>query len=245
MFRRFIPTRVGNTTAPVSCVRPRAVHPHACGEYIQARRNGIWRDGSSPRVWGIRTTVTLAMLYLRFIPTRVGNTTSAVPRFNADAVHPHACGEYSRTVLRTASICGSSPRVWGIPLGEVTNPTGRRFIPTRVGNTHGWPTTPRLHPVHPHACGEYDVSAFFFGHISGSSPRVWGILSPYTSQVLCNRFIPTRVGNTNCDRFPLPVGPVHPHACGEYGSRGTHAWGASGSSPRVWGIRYAPIMTVM
>ena len=157
VFRRFIPTRVGNTTAPVSCVRPRAVHPHACGEYIQARRNGIWRDGSSPRVWGIRTTVTLAMLYLRFIPTRVGNTTSAVPRFNADAVHPHACGEYSRTVLRTASICGSSPRVWGIPLGEVTNPTGRRFIPTRVGNTLPLRYAPMLLPVHPHACGEYSL----------------------------------------------------------------------------------------
>ena len=56
------------------------------------------------------------------------------------------------------------------------------------------------------------------------------------------RFIPTRVGNTRSPRTITVRGPVHPHACGEYGdgqlSLGIHR----GSSPRVWGIQISSIM---
>ena len=68
-------------------------------------------------------------------PTHVGNTHGVLRRGSAPAVHPHACGEYGMEHFEQSGMPGSSPRVWGIPLGEVTNPTGRRFIPTRVGNT--------------------------------------------------------------------------------------------------------------
>ena len=60
--RRFIPTRVGNTSELPSATDISTVHPHACGEYDNemARKSG--RVGSSPRVWGIlpdRTVPTL------------------------------------------------------------------------------------------------------------------------------------------------------------------------------------------
>ena len=51
--------------------------------------------GSSPRVWGIRSRCAHHVLQGRFIPTRVGNTSSEIPWSGMLTVHPHACGEYS------------------------------------------------------------------------------------------------------------------------------------------------------
>ena len=50
---RFIPTRVGNTTARPLRLMTESVHPHACGEYAQTVSYNRGQVGSSPRVWGI------------------------------------------------------------------------------------------------------------------------------------------------------------------------------------------------
>ncbi len=54
------------------------------------------------------------------------------------------------------------------------------------------------------------------------------------------RFIPTCVGNTEIGRIFVVVYPVHPHVCGEYFVCIFNQSLASGSSPRVWGIRGSP-----
>ena len=50
---RFIPTRVGNTSAFSFSNSFSAVHPHACGEYDVEPGVMHGQLGSSPRVWGI------------------------------------------------------------------------------------------------------------------------------------------------------------------------------------------------
>ena len=152
---RFIPTRVGNTV-PSPGRRPgRSVHPHACGEYAVQHVAGSGPDGSSPRVWGIRSyRVRLARRW-RFIPTRVGNTIQGTGSGSVISVHPHACGEYIFTRSMPMESVGSSPRVWGIRhIGFASRAKGR-FIPTRVGNTARPCACPPACAVHPHACGEY------------------------------------------------------------------------------------------
>ena len=133
--RRFIPTRVGNTLPYRPCSPPRPVHPHACGEYGVLSGATMPVDGSSPRVWGIQVNEMRAREEWRFIPTRVGNTPASCPRRPASSVHPHACGEYQILRQRVDDLGGSSPRVWGILFGAVPAGAGKRFIPTRVGNT--------------------------------------------------------------------------------------------------------------
>ena len=91
-----------------------------------------------------------------------------------------------------------------------------RFIPTRVGNTPGSSAPKGAGPVHPHACGEYSMTAMSMPKASGSSPRVWGILQIKQAGLLAQRFIPTRVGNTLASYYRTSRAPVHPHACGEY-----------------------------
>ena len=133
----------------------------------------------------------------RFIPTRVGNTSVRGSWDEKFTVHPHACGEYWKKVKTRWARCGSSPRVWGIQVLILTGEHWYRFIPTRVGNTlHRGPTR-RTDPVHPHACGEYDLGVLVGNRCRGSSPRVWGIQGDAGLYLLWRRFIPTRVGNTS------------------------------------------------
>ncbi|KAF0093300.1 MAG: hypothetical protein E1N59_2992 [Puniceicoccaceae bacterium 5H] len=71
---RSIPTRVGNTPVPLEKKPSRTVHPHAGGEYASSRVASPRSYGPSPRGWGIQIFFELALLHLRSIPTRVGNT---------------------------------------------------------------------------------------------------------------------------------------------------------------------------
>ena len=234
---RFIPTRVGNTSCRHGVKDAWPVHPHACGEYFATASRVLGSSGSSPRVWGIQTEPDPGGPPPRFIPTRVGNTRRPAMYRAQTTVHPHACGEYISWVSLRMSTSGSSPRVWGIPIGDAVHQMQGRFIPTRVGNTprQAEPCPPI--PVHPHACGEYRPASDSARYKAGSSPRVWGIRRRERQRVPGQRFIPTRVGNTSDHAFCFCRQPVHPHACGEY------MWCISwpswpvGSSPRVWGIR--------
>ena len=150
---------------------------------------------------------------------------------------PHACGEYGRPPKGVNCGVGSSPRVWGIRHAAPQPDQGNRFIPTRVGNTARPKSGNDPNTVHPHACGEYSLAPKPLMPRSGSSPRVWGILRRDANRGTCIRFIPTRVGNTALSWMKSTQNTVHPHACGEYCVATLTGSHASGSSPRVWGIR--------
>ncbi len=173
---RFTPTRVGNTGAPCCFACP--------------------ASGSPPRVWGILIRFHRLHNSLRFTPTRVGNTKylsnlmagtiGSPPRVwgippnpskarTNTSVHPHACGEYWRRSMNRVVFAGSPPRVWGIRSWMQFCVRRPRFTPTRVGNTQAHNIARGTHPVHPHACGEYELQADFNAAGTGSPPRVWGI----------------------------------------------------------------------
>ena len=73
---RFIPTPVGSMFTEAADTMLLAVHPHACGEYICLPPRHFSLVGSSPRLWGVSSAVTLRPLVLRFIPTPVGSMPS-------------------------------------------------------------------------------------------------------------------------------------------------------------------------
>ncbi len=91
---RFTPTRVGNTSEFHFFAPFLPVHPHACGEYAKHTEQRKVKDGSPPRVWGIRNVKRHPPAQMRFTPTRVGNTCLSCSPAAATTVHPHACGEY-------------------------------------------------------------------------------------------------------------------------------------------------------
>ena len=193
------------------------------------------RNGSSPRAWGTPEPSERSAGSVRFIPTRVGNTPRRRSGRGSFPVHPHARGEHRYQSGTTRTITGSSPRAWGTRLHRQSRGGGRRFIPTRVGNTHPDDLPPNFPAVHPHARGEHPRRRALRSSNFGSSPRAWGTLRRQRLRSSFSRFIPTRVGNTFPRTAWWVVHPVHPHARGEHQEPADAEDYIAGSSPRAWG----------
>jgi len=72
--------------------------------------------------------------------------------------------------------------------------------------------------------------------LSGSSPRVRGILLRFSQPFEPGRFIPAGAGNTRLATTTAGMNAVHPRGCGEYGPHAPEPVELGGSSPRVRGI---------
>ena len=132
---RFIPTRVGNTSTPSPVRSCRTVHPHARGEHTSGATSHPGVTGSSPRAWGTLERRLAHVGQVRFIPTRVGNTSYQDKTQIQKTVHPHARGEHFFDCQHKEIHFGSSPRAWGTHSPPPALSSDIRFIPTRVGNT--------------------------------------------------------------------------------------------------------------
>ena len=206
---------MGNAVRWGICGRCPSVHPHACGERYEREQVEFERAGSSPRLWGTHRRHAGLGDVGRFIPTPVGNASTANKPGGGRAVHPHACGERSATASQTWLSSGSSPRLWGTRHLYGGEDRKSRFIPTPVGNASARRLAGRRKPVHPHACGERKLS----------TPR----------PAAAGRFIPTPVGNASASQGKNHPLPVHPHACGERFTGAVDSRLYNGSSPRLWG----------
>ena len=174
---RFIPTHVGNGGQVTVWVCKTPVHPHACGERLDAHRPPPCNAGSSPRMWGTVTNFHDALNSQRFIPTHVGNGKRKSYFLRKVAVHPHACGERAGHRSLGGDAPGSSPRMWGTGLSSLSRAGGRRFIPTHVGNGIEYNPQQKVRTVHPHACGERTINKYPRRSWDGSSPRMWGTVN--------------------------------------------------------------------
>ncbi len=236
--RRFIPTLVGNTTSTTSPPGVRTVHPHARGEHLVVGNVVGANGGSSPRSWGTHHPDAELHAHGRFIPTLVGNTAPGRGGRKNQSVHPHARGEHQVDGLLFLAQVGSSPRSWGTPALAHGHKSGRRFIPTLVGNTIAQRQCFGTVLVHPHARGEHRQKIKMASFKGGSSPRSWGTRAEGKGCEVASRFIPTLVGNTGCRLTPRPLAPVHPHARGEHPMTTEFHGLDDGSSPRSWGTRF-------
>ena len=211
---------------------------------------GCWDIGSSPHKWGIHLHIAKLHAQLRFIPTQVGNTSSATKVLPQPLVHPHTSGEYGLTLWIRSARVGSSPHKWGIPMKHILSTLWQRFIPTQVGNTAhlaGFIPTQvgntaalglrrRMSSVHPHTSGEYGGTGIKINTSIGSSPHKWGIQPHNPHGGVVGRFIPTQVGNTTQPQYQPAAVPVHPHTSGEYTRHVPRTMASCGSSPHKWGI---------
>ena len=212
-----------------------------CGEHLVSREIHTRIIGSSPRVWGTSIIVINDRVFIRFIPTCVGNILYISICMVKLPVHPHVCGEHLALFIDLSFQDGSSPRVWGTYFPFKFAVPFPRFIPTCVGNISSRESITYLLTVHPHVCGEHNLIGRKIEDRNGSSPRVWGTSAPTLYKALNERFIPTCVGNIGKVKTICPRPPVHPHVCGEHASRLFFGSGFSGSSPRVWGTCFQSI----
>ena len=99
-------------------------HPHACGDKIEMIRGDGDKTGSSPRVWGQVNHGHAKGFRPRIIPTRVGTRSSCTVLFFCGKDHPHACGDKWYPLQEKIDARGSSPRVWGQVMKDITTDTG-------------------------------------------------------------------------------------------------------------------------
>ena len=91
----------------------------------------------------------------RFTPTCVGKSTMVIAGTGSrSAVHPHVCGEISRSACRDLRHVGSPPRVWGNRRAANAGRARERFTPTCVGKSWSHQAATSTPSVHPHVCGE-------------------------------------------------------------------------------------------
>ena len=115
------------------------------------------------------------------------------------------------------ALCGSSPRTWGTPME--------------------YKFTVKDMTAHPHARGEHCNLISKRYATCGSSPRTWGTLCLYPTFAMCDRLIPTHVGNTPTCGHDFAAASAHPHARGEHWPHQNSSARPFGSSPRTWGTR--------
>ncbi len=153
--RRFIPTRVGNTGFKNPGATVGTVHPHSRGEHHTTQMHTSTATGSSPLAWGTLSSLDMVFDYVRFIPTRVGNTSVRQQIQTNAPVHPHSRGEHCQIEQKVFDTNGSSPLAWGTPLLLKCLALLTRFIPTRVENTLHCFFFNKNNAVHPHSRGEH------------------------------------------------------------------------------------------
>ena len=233
---RSIPTRVGTTWMRITRQKMSTVHPHACGDNVEAPPPPATSSGPSPRVWGQRQMVAGLGVHRGPSPRVWGQppqtglpscSTTVHPHACGDnhgeevhlsalpSVHPHACGENEVVDHRYRDHLGPSPRVWGQHEEAGVLNGSRRSIPTRVGTTSVVAVTTSVKTVHPHACGDNLDANYSAEDEYGPSPRVWGQRRSPSTAGNVERSIPTRVGTTTGGCRPSVRSPVHPHACGD------------------------------
>ena len=175
--------------------------------------------GSPPRVWGQRQTVPAKRDGGRFTPTCVGTTPSVLIICCHFSVHPHVCGDNNHSRRLSIAPPGSPPRVWGQLHPRPWPHPFRRFTPTCVRTTLAIALARLDAAVHPHVCGDNALCENNDNDSNGSPPRVWGQLSLIRPSSNPSRFTPTCVGTTAMPVITGVEAPVHPHVCGDNGTK--------------------------
>ena len=131
---RFIPAPAGNSVPRPAKSTAMPVHPRACGEQSTNPSHISLKDGSSPRLRGTVDQRPCRGSEFRFIPAPAGNSNVPSGNWRRWPVHPRACGEQPRAMLRGTPPSGSSPRLRGTGKPSRALQPQRRFIPAPAGN---------------------------------------------------------------------------------------------------------------
>ena len=172
----------------------------------------------------------------RITPACAGNTIGIDPGHGGAEDHPRVCGEYSPKYNHTNTCRGSPPRVRGIPLTFHSSVLGYGITPACAGNTPTLRGRQRLKRDHPRVCGEYRSEFRRRKWVTGSPPRVRGILMPFRSSADGSGITPACAGNTYGGLYPSMIWRDHPRVCGEYLQTPDKQQLYVGSPPRVRGI---------
>ena len=210
-----------------------------CGENALGFDEGGGHEGSSPRVRGKLHGRLLPCALDGLIPACAGKTMVMVVSPAISWAHPRVCGENPWTASRSASSCGSSPRVRGKRARDCLHADHLGLIPACAGKTDRYHIFSFVCGAHPRVCGENTGRRRGRPRAPGSSPRVRGKHPESHGEGPALRLIPACAGKTDCPGAGTTWRGAHPRVCGENAPAGSPGTRSAGSSPRVRGKRTA------
>ena len=175
----------------------------------------------------------------RLIPARAGNTAGPASSEGLLPAHPRSRGEHSQYPSSNAALLGSSPLARGTHAHSHSFNVSSRLIPARAGNTCRSSSRSNGCSAHPRSRGEHRKQPTKKKISGGSSPLARGTPTLINEQLLDERLIPARAGNTrgaNRRRNPCSA---HPRSRGEHAGVIATAILAFGSSPLARGTHKA------
>ena len=130
--------------------------------------------------------------------------------------HPRAYGENCGLLTWLCLRVGSSPRIRGKLVVFLRVVWRAGLIPAHTGKTKEAQHVPQVDRAHPRAYGENQERDTVLLSLSGSSPRIQGILRRYTAKRLLHGLIPAHTGNTCRLAHQSTYRRAHPRAYREY-----------------------------
>ena len=232
----FNPAYAGNIFFKHQSSTAAQVQPRVCGEYLLYDLKWRFIEGSTPRMRGILMPRRIRRTIIRFNPAYAGNIRKTGLYFPACQVQPRVCGEYETRVTDLLSLLGSTPRMRGISLKDMTSPLRCRFNPAYAGNISIVNGQLFFKQVQPRVCGEYSSITNSWIIVSGSTPRMRGICSRIRFRIGVTRFNPAYAGNISSFVESSNTLKVQPRVCGEYLTIISRLRAIIGSTPRMRGI---------
>ena len=135
VLRRIIPAHAGQTFPQLLCCVFCSDHPRACGANALTSQPFSYDSGSSPRMRGKPTCLTVGPSNRRIIPAHAGQTNKAVQVPQSASDHPRACGANESAIRQAGDQFGSSPRMRGKRSACRTSSPAVRIIPAHAGQT--------------------------------------------------------------------------------------------------------------
>ena len=154
---------------------------------------------------------------MRLTPTRVGQPFLFSRRDDGVLAHSHSRGTNSTIWSSPSALNESFPRTWDKFYAPLRFVSGRRLIPTHVGQT-----------IRVNALIEIKSDSF---------PRTWDKQPPFRLWSAASRLIPTHVGQTDrCDHMWSFL-VTHSHERGTNVTMHLHSRSCFDSFPRTWDKR--------
>jgi len=230
-----IPADAGAPGTRPSSARSSWVYPRGCGgtNFIWAKRSST--PGLSPRMRGHPHLVLGSPRFGGSIPADAGAPDPSGLDRDCGEVYPRGCGGTIRTVTKTITVVGLSPRMRG-HRDEVDlfrqNP---RSIPADAGAPRHRQQRALLRKVYPRGCG--GTLARMSGDYEGwgLSPRMRGHRVPQRLAPDASGSIPADAGAPLPPPRPHSKTRVYPRGCGGTGSALPVADLIGGLSPRMRG----------
>ena len=165
-----------------------------CGAASASALKTAFAWGLSPRVWGSQLAIISSPIYMRSIPTCVGQPVEGTRTTLPFRVYPHVCGAAGLDDSVSHICRGLSPRVWGSPVMTTSTKESKGSIPTCVGQPKPAGSAGCAREVYPHVCGAASGHTRRAIAEGGLSPRVWGSQREALAYRTKQRSIPTCVG---------------------------------------------------